>query len=207
MKTLASLLLLACASVLAAPAPAPEQIVERFHATLLENMRQGGALGCEGRMERLRPVVRETFDVPDLSRRVLRRRWTELNDAQRAQFTDALEELIVTTYAREFHAYDGERFATVESAPLPGGRGTLRQVRTLLSPAAGEPVTLDYALHATPAGWRVINVVAGGVSDLALRSAQYEAGYKTGGYDALIDGLRAQATRIRSQCPAAAKSP
>jgi phospholipid transport system substrate-binding protein len=45
---------------------------------------------------------------------------------------------------------------------------------------------LDYILHRTEDQWRIINVIAEGVSDLALKRAEYAAFLKVKGFDALL---------------------
>ncbi|MBX9929919.1 MAG: ABC transporter substrate-binding protein, partial [Gemmatimonadaceae bacterium] len=56
---------------------------------------------------------------------------------------------------------------TIERVPAGSYEATVWHER------AGAPVTLDYVLHDTAGEWRIINVIAEGVSDLALRSTQY----------------------------------
>ena len=191
------LLSAAAAGADAAGAPAPTEIVGAFHAALIDAMQHGKTLACEQRIQRLAPVIRSTFEIPELAHLVLRRHWSGLSAAQQRQFTEALEQLIVTTYASEFNAYGGESFGAPVQQELPAGR---RKVHTTLNHPPDAPVSFDYVLQPAHEGWRVINVLADGISDLALRSAQYDSVIKSQGFDQLVSGLHKQAAKNRNGC-------
>jgi phospholipid transport system substrate-binding protein len=190
------LLLIALAMPLARAAAAPADTVTGFHNVLLDNMRQGKSLSCAERVQRLNPAVENTFDLPFLSQHVLRRQWSSLSAAQQGEFTATLKDMIVTTYASQFARYNGEQFTTLATQESGGHR----VVHARLDLASGEPVSFDYVLRETAGGWRTINVIAGGVSDLALRSTQYDRLFKDKGFAGLIDTIRQQDAKIRSGC-------
>ncbi|MFC7541973.1 hypothetical protein ACFQU2_24290 [Siccirubricoccus deserti] len=52
----------------ARPAAAQVPVVEGFHATLLELMRNARTLGARGREARLRPVMEAAFNLPAMAR-------------------------------------------------------------------------------------------------------------------------------------------
>ena len=52
------------------------------------------------------------------------------------------------------------------------------------------PVRFDYVLRQTNDGWRIVNVLADGVSDLALKRVEYRAILQRDGFQALIDMLK-----------------
>ena len=63
-------------------------------------------------------------------------------------------------------------------------------VKTVLIGADGKEVPLNYLLAKSDTGWRIINVVAEGVSDLSLKRAEYTAVIGSSGIDALIAKLK-----------------
>jgi phospholipid transport system substrate-binding protein len=184
---------LCVAPALAATEPAA--VVDRFHAALTDAMDHGAALGCQGRIDKLEPVVTSTFDVPFVASHILRKRWDKLSPEQRSAFTTILKDLIVQTYASNF-SHPGPKFATGETKDS----GSRKQVRTKLTPAHDEPVTLDYFLQKNGEDWRVINVIANGVSDLALRSSQYDKVFGQSGFDGLIEKLKKQIAADKAAC-------
>jgi phospholipid transport system substrate-binding protein len=191
-----ALLLLALAMPLARAAAAPADTVTGFHNVLLDNMRQGKSRSCAERVQRLNLAVENTFDLPFLSQHVLRRQWSSLSAAQQTEFTATLKDMIVTTYASQFSRYNGEKFTTLNTQDSGGHR----LVHARLDLASGEPVSFDYVLRETAGGWRTINVIAGGVSDLALRSAQYDRLFKDKGFAGLIGSIRELDAKIKSGC-------
>ena len=138
------------------------------------------------RAEQLRPAIRAAFDFGTLSRLVLRRDWGQLSDRQQADFIAALEALTVSTHADRFGARPPQ-FGPLTVTDLPRGRA---QVRSALSRSTAPPVSVDYIVHDTGTGWRIINVVAAGVSDAALRSSQYSRVIEQEGFDALLERMR-----------------
>jgi len=65
-------------------------------------------------------------------------------------------------------------------------------VHASLTPADGEDVILAYTLERKSDGWQIVNVVADGVSDLALRRAEYSRVIRNGGFEALMEHLDEQ---------------
>jgi len=187
-------------AAISAPAYAAEAAadgVNALHAVLLDNMRNSAKLACAGRIRQLNPAVDRHFDLDYLSQRALRRQWSALTTEQRKQFTELFRELVISSYASNFSGYDGETFTTLDTQDLPDGS---RLVHTKLTPGSGAPVALDYVLRQSGADWRIVNVVADGVSDLALRATQYDKAFKSGGFDAIISLLQSQIAGSKAHC-------
>lgn len=176
----------------------PAEVVNTLHGTLLDAMQHGDTLGCNSRIQKLEPVIAASFDMPFIAQHILKRRWESMTPAQREQFIGTLKELTVVTYANNFSHNSGVQFSTKESRELSKNR---YQVRAILSPAHDDKVTLDYFLQQSD-HWRVINVIADGVSDLALRSTQYDKVYAQSGFEGLMAKLREQIKSNRATCNA-----
>ncbi len=63
-------------------------------------------------------------------------------------------------------------------------------VRTELVKEDGERIPLNYMLRKSNGEWRIVNVVAQGVSDLSLKRAEYTAVIDSEGFDSLVTRLR-----------------
>ncbi len=177
------------------------EVVTALHATLLDNMKHGAALGCGGRVKQMATAIDADFDLPFIGQRVLRRHWTEISDDQRKQFMDAFRKLVLSTYASQFKRFNGESFTTLDAQALASGENI---VHARLTTGNGDNVAFDYVLHpvagAEGKSWRVINVIADGVSDLALRSSQYDQIYKERGFDGLLEWIREQDKKTLADC-------
>ncbi|HEU0196611.1 MAG TPA: ABC transporter substrate-binding protein [Nevskiaceae bacterium] len=161
---------------------AAAQPVKRLQAALIVCMRDGKRLGYQGRYRHLDKVVRGAFDFPFISRVVMGTDWAKLDASQQKQLQDALAKLSVSSYAKEFHSYSGERFVADGTRQL-GGAELVR----FIFHSGHDRIHFDYQMHRDAAGqWKIANVIVDGVSDLALKSGQYRALFVKQGYGALI---------------------
>jgi phospholipid transport system substrate-binding protein len=171
------------------------EVVERFHAALIEAMQDGPDLGFAGRRARLAGVVARSFDLPEITRLVMGRYWEQLEAAQREAMVEAFSSLTIGTYAARFDEYGGERFEILE---VREGRGGRIQVRSRLVAGAGTEVRFDYLLHERGGGWRIVNVLADGVSEITLRRAEYGAILEREDVGTLVGRIEAQVRELEA---------
>lgn len=193
---LAALALLLSAAAAQAATP-PADVVTAFQGVLLANMKSGAKLACAGRTAALAKALDAQFDLPYIAERVLRRQWKELSPEQRKALNDTMRELAIVTYAAEFKEFGGEAFSTLDTQALADGT---QLVHAKLALKDANPVAFDYVLRDSGSGFRVVNVIADGVSDLAVRSTQYDRAYKAGGFDGLMSLLKSQIDANRKNC-------
>ncbi len=190
---LALLFVASLAPRMVAAGPQPEgeaaAVVYTLQSALIEAMKQGANLTLVQRRERLRPVVTATHDLPFIAHFALGRYWKKVSEAERERYVRAFTEMSVTTYADRFDGYSGESFRILASEVAPRGD---RLVRTELVKSDGDTVSLDYLLRQRDGRWRIINVVAEGVSNLALKRAEYAGFVKRNGFDALMEKMQAK---------------
>jgi len=206
--TLGRLLLLlllqaAVAPVLAAPgseAPAGQAegagLVERLHATLTEAMQMEGDAQYAARLAKIEPLVESSFDFDTIARAILGRRWRQLSDEHKANFLRLFKDLSAATYASRFDGFAGERFVT-ESVERRDE--SFLEVRTRLERPEDAPVRFVYLLRETGGQWRIVNVMADGVSDVALKRADYSSVIEQEGFEGLLDRLAAQLEALSPQ--------
>jgi phospholipid transport system substrate-binding protein len=150
----------------------------------------------EQRYRALEPVIVATHDLPYIAEFALRRQWSSLTEADRQRFVAAFQRLSVTTYAARFQAVGADTFRAIEAQPADSsGRA---QVATAVKRANQADVSLEYLLQQDEQGWRIINVVADGVSDLALKRAEYQRIFTSGGIDGLVAELEQQTQRLET---------
>jgi phospholipid transport system substrate-binding protein len=164
----------------------PTQVVETLHNELLEVMKDAERLGFSGRYERLENVVPELFDFPFISRIVVGRHWGNFSEEEKDQFMDLFTRLSIATYADRFDGYSGESFRVLSTNEFRGGRIV---VESVLVQARGEKIQMTYMLHEKDESWRIIDVVVEGISDLALKRADYTAFLNKNTTQAFFDEL------------------
>lgn len=190
-----TLLLLWAAISRAEDAPVQQvalQQVERLHAALLAAMKDGPALGFDGRARQLAPVLQQVYDLPGMTRIAVGGQAAKLTPEQMERVVNAFTHYTVATYARQFASWDGERFETGTPSQAHGG-GTL--VPTKIVPASGDGTRLVYLLRDDGSGdWRIQDVLLEGtVSQLAVRRAEFQGVLRLRGVDALVDMLESRA--------------
>jgi len=183
--------LLTSALVLATGDPA--QTVAGLHQGLLGIMQGGAQLGFAGRRSRIAPVVDESFDFDTIARVAMGRYWQQMTAAQQERSRRLLRQLTIDSYADNFADYGGETFRFVSSQE---GRRGRKIVRTELLRVDETPVQLDYVLKRVDGRWRIINVVANGVSDLSLKHAEYGSILRKQGIASLLQQIAAQIKRL-----------
>ncbi len=193
--TLSPVVSASAATPTAAPAAAqsksatPQATIDALDAALLKSMQGGSKIGYHGRYAIVSPVVRKAYDFKRIASLALGTYWSKLSTAQQQEFVNVLADYTAATYAARFDNYAGEHFAVVSSETMqPGTEG----VFSTLTMRNGKVHRFDYLLQQQEGQWRIVNVVADGVSDLSLKRAEYTETMKSKGFSALLAHLNAQ---------------
>jgi phospholipid transport system substrate-binding protein len=152
------------------------------------------ARGVEARYTELEPLVERTHDLPYIAELSIRRSWAGLTEDQRQRFLAAFTRLSVMTYASRFDTVTATSFEISGSEEDANGRVL---VHAAINRANDPDVSLDYLLHETEEGWKIINIFADQVSDLALKRAEYARVLSSGTIDDLIAELESQANELK----------
>ncbi|WP_291510593.1 HpnM family protein [Acidithiobacillus sp.] len=172
----------------------PDAAIQSLDAALLKSMQMGKSAGYSGRYQALAPVLSKVFNFERIAELTLGPDWQKLSAAQQKTFVEVLREYTLATYAGRFDSYDGERFAIVQTQAFqPGTVG----VYATLTERNGKVHRFDYLLQKDGDDWRIVNVVADGVSDLALKRAEYTETLRKKGFEALIQHLKKQIAAYR----------
>lgn len=169
-------------------------VVAGFQKTLLATMKQAHKLGFKGRYRALMPAVRASHDLKFIAQVTVGPYWQRLSATQRSAFVHTFRQLTVATYAAQFNGYSGETFR--ETAARAIGPGDVL-VETVLASHGHKEATLDYLVAPKGNRWKIVNIVANGVSDLALKRAQYTAIIQKKGFPSLLSALQAKVAQLR----------
>ena len=173
----------------------PDATIATLHRGLVDLSSKLPNASLDERYRALVPLVEATHDLPYIAEFALRRQWPSLSAPDRERFVAAFERLSVMTYASRFKNVTPATFKSTGGATAAdGGR---MQVATAIARPSAADVSLEYLLQQHPDGWKIINIVADGVSDLALKRAEYQRILANGTLDDLIKELDAQTARLR----------
>ena len=180
--------------LLALPARAeepPVATIKSFYDVLLDVMKNADKLGFEGRVQKLDPAIRKTYDLPLMARLTVGPQWTSLSPEQQQRITDAFSKMTVNTYASRFDGYSGEKFE-VSPQTSKSSNGTVVQTRLIKSD--GEPISLNYLMRDENGNWKVIDVFLNGTaSELATRRSEFSSVLRRDGPDALVKTIEKRA--------------
>ena len=175
----------------------PSPVIETFHSGLLAIMKDAKALGIQGRIDKLAPLMGETFDLEFMASKTVGRHWKKLNDDDKTRWAAIFARFTIANYAGRFTGFTGEEFVTlgVEDA----ARGT-RVVLTKIVIPSEDDVQLNYRVIEKNGEWKVIDVYLNGtVSELALRRSEYSSALKREGFDQLVDSIETKIADLKAK--------
>jgi len=164
--------------------------VKGLYDALLGTMKSGRSLGQSGRVARLEPVVRRTFDIPTMARLSVGSSWVTLSDTQRQQVIESFGRYISAIYADRFDSYAGQKLQVTGEQPAAAGL----IVKSQIIKANGEPVNVDYMMRRNGDTWLISDIyLDGAISEVATRRSEFGAILKSEGIDGLIAALNRKA--------------
>lgn len=177
----------AAAAAATPDAAAATRVVESLHDEMLAVMKDGPALGFDGRLARLQKAIEARYDFAFMAEKSVGLAWKDLDEAQRAELVDRMGRLAGATYAGRMSDFSGEKFETLGTQAA--AQSTML-VRTQIVEPDGKTTSLDYRLRQTPDGPRIVDVFYDGtVSELAMRRSEYSSLLKKGGFPLLMDAI------------------
>jgi len=147
----------------------------------------------EQREQQFRQILAQNFDVSFIGRFVLGRSWRTASPQQQADYLALFEDFLVLTYSRRLGGYTGERLAVVAERAA-NERDTV--VRTQIERPSATPITADWRVRATPAGYKIIDIEVAGISMALTQRSEFASVVGRNGVDGLIEVLRARAAKL-----------
>lgn len=176
-------MMMAAAMLAATPALAADGAagrMEAYDAAVIGVMKQG--LPLAGRADRFETIVTTYYDMPAIAALVAGPAWVGAPAADRTAFTAALARHSAASLARNFKSFGGEKFV-VDPAVRPRAGGSVVKVTI-------DRDVLFFQLRQGPGGWRIVDVISGGVSQLAIQRSELAATITSGGLAAATKKLR-----------------
>jgi phospholipid transport system substrate-binding protein len=159
--------------------------VQILTAALLKSMQAGPAESMADRYRNLEPVIKQVFGLPLMTRFSVGPQWTTFSPDQQNALIAAFSRFTIANYAHNFRSFSGQKFEIDDVVT----RGEDKIVRTHIIPVHDTPISLQYRMRQVDGVWKVIDVSAEGVSELALRRDDFGAAIAAGGAPALLAHL------------------
>jgi phospholipid transport system substrate-binding protein len=143
--------------------PGPGQLLREGMGRLLKFMRQQDRPDQQAIAAFLQNEIAPYFDFAYMSTWVAGPMNRRMNDAQRAELAQSIEQLLLSTLAERLTSYENQdvRFYP----PRRAGENEVK-VRVAILQANGYPANLDFRFYRGTHGWKVFDVAANGSSAL-----------------------------------------
>jgi phospholipid transport system substrate-binding protein len=130
------------------------------------------------------------FNFTAMTALAMGQNWPKANPEQKKRLTEEFRTLLVRTYASALAAYSEQKFDFRPLRAKPTDTDVTVNVRVLQP--GGQPVTIDYSMEKTANGWKVYDVMVGGVSLVANYRTEFANAVRASGIDGLIKDLQAK---------------
>src|SRR5687767_3848806 len=192
MRTVLNILILAFATSFPAAAQdaAPDALVKNVTLEVVELITKDKEIKAGSRAKLIQVIeakVLPHFNFNAMTALAMGQNWNKANPEQKKQLTDEFKTLLVRTYASALAAYSEQKFDFRPLRAKPTDTDVTVNVR-VLQPGS-QPVTLDYSMEKTGSGWKVYDVMVGGVSLVANYRTEFANTVRSSGIDGLIRDL------------------
>ena len=137
------------------------------------------------------------FDFTRMTALAVGVNWRKATPEQQQALIEQFRTLLVRTYSTALSAY---RDQVIEVKPARAQAAeTEAAVRSEVKQPGAEPVTIDYSMTKTPAGWKVYDVAVGGASLVTTYRDTFTAEVRKGGIDGLINSLAAKNQQLAAK--------
>jgi phospholipid transport system substrate-binding protein len=192
MRTLLNILLLTLATSFGAAAQdaAPDVLVKNVTLEVVDLITKDKEIKAGSRAKLIKVIeakVLPHFNFGAMTSLAMGQHWGKANPEQRKQLTEEFKTLLVRTYASALATYSEQKFDFRPLRAKPTDTDVTVNVR-VLQPGA-QAVTIDYSMEKTANGWKVYDVMVGGVSLVANYRTEFANTVRNSGVDGLIRDL------------------
>ncbi|OQA33208.1 MAG: putative phospholipid-binding protein MlaC precursor [Betaproteobacteria bacterium ADurb.Bin341] len=190
MKRFAVFLLSAFLAFSAWAQEAPDVLVKRITEEVLHIIRTDKELQ-EGNTQRAIELVDQKvlphFNFTHMTALAVGKDWRKASPEQQKKLTEEFKTLLVRTYSNALTGYKNQ---TIRYKPARmDAEGKDVRIPTEILQPGGQPVQLDYNMEKLENGWKVYDVVVGGISLVTNYRDQFGQEVRANGIDGLIKAI------------------
>jgi phospholipid transport system substrate-binding protein len=143
------------------------------------------------------------FNFHAMTALALGQSWNKASPEQKKALIQEFRTLLVRTYASALAAFSSQRFDFRPLRARPTDTDVTVDVR-VIQPGA-QSVAIDYSMEKTSQGWKVYDVMVGGVSLVANYRTEFNNVVREAGVDGLIRNLQAKNQSVPGAAPGLSK--
>ena len=195
----ASLTMATGALAVAATAEAPDALVKRISADVIETAKADKEIQAGNRnkvMDLVESKILPHVDFQRMTALAAGRHWRTATPEQQKQLSNEFRTLLIFTYSGALSQIKNE---TVEFKPLRADPADQEvEVRSSVNVARGEPVTLNYRLAKTATGWKIFDINVLGAWLVETYKGTFATEIGKSGIDGLIKALAERNKKLAS---------
>src|SRR3989442_6559434 len=172
---------------------APDVLVKTVTNEVLELISKDKEIRSGNRAKLIQVIeakVLPHFNFTSMTALAMGQSWNKATPEQKKRLIEEFRTLLVRTYASALAAYSEQRFDFRPLRAKPTDTDVTVNVRVMQS--GTQPVPIDYSMEKTGAGWKVYDVMVGGVSPVANYRTEFNATVRESGIEGLIKNLQAK---------------
>ena len=172
----------------------PAQFIQQLGHTALMSLTEKD-MPRDQREARVREILEGNFDIPAIGKFALGPYWNTATEAQRKEYMDLFEAMIVQTYTTKFENYSGQTLKVGGS--VSGGEKDFIVSSQILQ-KDGPPINLQWRVRDEGGALRVVDVIVDGISMSVTQRADFSSTIQNGGgtVDALLTAMRAHQQKV-----------
>ena len=185
---------------------APDVLVKNVTTEVLELITKDKEIRSGSRTKLIQVIeakVLPHFNFSSMTALAMGQNWSKATPEQKKRLVEEFKTLLVRTYASALAAYSEQRFDFRPLRARPTDTDVMVNVR-VIQPGA-QPVPIDYSMEKTAAGWKVYDVMVGGVSLVANYRTEFNSTVRDVGIEGLIRNLQAKNHSLGAAPPAEKK--
>lgn len=171
----------------------PDLLVKNVTIEVLDAVRKDKDIqngNSKKTLELVETKILPHFNFQRMTQLAMGREGRKATPEQLKMLTDEFRNLLVRTYSKALTEFRNQE---ITYKPLKlAAADTDVKVRTEIKQTGGKPVSLDYYLEKSPAGWKVYDVEVGGVSLITNYRTTFGQEIQNNGVDGLIRTLQAK---------------
>jgi phospholipid transport system substrate-binding protein len=172
-------------------ATAPDTLVKNVTTEVVDLIAKDKDIQAGSRaklIEVIEAKVLPHFNFAAMTALAMGQSWNKATPEQKKRLVEEFRTLLVRTYASALAAFAGQKFDFRPLRAKPTDTDVTVNVR-VIQPGA-QPVPVDYSMEKTSSGWKVYDVMVGGVSLVANYRTEFTNVVRESGVDGLIKNLQ-----------------
>lgn len=178
----------------------PEELVRKVTEDVLAAVKSDKALQTGDREKALALAEQKVLphvDFAAATRLAVGRAWSSATPEQQKQLVNAFRSMLIRIYSNAIDTYRGQTMK-VQPVNTPAGSNEVTVRNQYIRPGQ-PPVSVDYAMHKTPEGWKIYDITVEGISLVLTYRSEFEQVMRQSGVDGLLKRLAEKNTPVPSR--------